>query len=1508
MRVHGVVAGVFLISAAVAATAGAGHGGRGLEAAGDVAGPAAGRQLAQNARTLAPGTDLTRATANARNGATLVLGAGEYPGGININGKSLTIKGDPGGKTVLTGSKAQMIARVTGKGELKLGHVTFRTRAKDGLAVYVKDAKATINDCRVKATMQPAFYADGGRIEIVRCSLKDLNGSGVFGVNKSTIVVRDSAISGAAKDGVVVRKGSTGEVTGTRFEKIAGQAVTATDNASVVVRKSRFTASAGRGVVVDRMSVGKVSQSRFENLGGVAVLGLGGARLTVTGSTFEGIKTTAIHSERGGRLDVRGSRFTNVKGAVVALKGDISVSLRDNSITEVTGKGYALAIESSGKVVIRGNRIVKAANGIRVAGKLKSTAEISGNTVIDVKGRGLSLRAELAAGGVAAKVSGNRILAAGGSGVLLHKSPKVELTGNLIVSRGDFGVFVQNGSSVRLDGNVIAGAKGGLFAHSSAAKGSSAGEDIFIGGMKPKDAAKRSFAGTKVAYLSAGKKTQARLKAKVDAVLAAAAAAAVDLAKVEAAAAALVAEAKKIRASAKSLAAIGLKTVDVIGEQFFREFTVYDSTGKVASRNDVGNPVAIVPPGTYIVEPSFDPSLARDATVGTGESTVIEVKAKNYLVLKMRGQVDIDLPLALKGRRAMGRALGAYRYAFPFYIVAVTRPGATKVKKDRALALARKALAAMDPKVLALSRRIAPVEKKSYKERTDAEKKVFNEVSGKRNTLTAGFVLPAKILAALGDGADAKRLVDAAGKESSLAERRMAVAGYIENRLGILGEGAVVAALNGKNRDLALWAGVYLHYFGLDRGDAVLVNYLRNPRNLPVTGKAAHVLLDTRRADVLAAMRGIVDISLKARKEGKGGAATSAARGPAALYLLAHGGIDDWKRVARLRMYVDDVTLLALATTDPQPLIDFLRRDMIATPASFAKYEIGQWSDKFADLCPMFRYLARRKRAQMEKAIERAFVSVGIHFNLSGRSRNSDALSSRSLHGADVSSCRATGAAAVIVYEKKDKFFRGNQWIPMPWASEKHLKAKWYWNTSHLDYVPHEEVVKGIKRHHPKDDGKRDIFLAYHAIATAAELNIQDPLPDGSDRRAFILINRANPPGALAAVVAMRPELINDTLRVAVEFDLASHTQSSLALMMDPPTRSFQHYLSTRGKGIIRKLYLRRGSKTIPMSAAKDDGSGNFVYEAKLEKRDLADMTLHVDLQIFDNPWPLTFGLYASDYARKLNRAAIRLVAAFKAAKARPDDARALTVWANASQATGRLDEARAGYEKALALRPKDVNLWFALSDMYASRGLYHRSVEALRKAVAAVPEDADLRFELANGLYRGGVYPEAADAFGKLSAMEPKEVRWKWWRATNQFLAGDRRAAIAFFGRTTTKYQRRRTALMRFIAAKLGGSPEDAAAAEAKLKEMLKGREKTVEGGLYRLFMNIYSPQQVFAVARTPAQQCQAHLYVGYGRLMAGKTKEARKRLTSALKVCGANKLEYRLADAELGRLGKAP
>ena len=63
-----------------------------------------------------------------------------------------------------------------------------------------------------------------------------------------------------------------------------------------------------------------------------------------------------------------------------------------------------------------------------------------------------------------------------------------------------------------------------------------------------------------------------------------------------------------------------------------------------------------------------------------------------------------------------------------------------------------------------------------------------------------------------------------------------------------------------------------------------------------------------------------------------------------------------------------------------------------------------------------------------------------------------------------------------------------------------------------------------------------------------------------------------------------------------------------------------------------------------------------------------------------------------------------------------------------------------------------------------------------------------------------------------------------------------------------------------------------------------------------------------MFQAASSPAQQCQAQLYVGYNFLVDANKAEAKKRFRSAVDICSAARLEFRLAKAAYTSLGSTP
>lgn len=1525
-----------------------------LVLAGHLASPEAAR-----AAPIPPGTDLTAVTTEAADGATITLGPGEYPGQIVVKNKSLTVTGDPGGETVLSGD-VQALVIVLDKGRLTLSNVTFKTRSKDGLAVYVRGGSAAVSNSRTKATMQPAFYVEAGSLDVAGCRFDETLDDAIRGVKGAKITVRDSEFSGIKAYGVNVQEGSQAVISGSRFQHVERAGVLAIEGATAVIQNSQFLEISKDGVVIKDGSQGKITGSSFDALDGIAVVGIQDARVSVVGSRFTHIKMGAIHAEKGGEmavansafadigeeaivgldvgsltvresvfervkgaavvleggkaLEVQGSRFTDVRAAVAVNKSGAQATVSRNIITKTADEQTAIWLETSGKVVVTGNLVFDAHDGIGLVGNLESPAEITGNAVVNARATALYVEAQFAGEGDAVRIAGNHVIGAGKLGLLVANAPNVAVSGNLILSRGESGIHVQNGSSARLDKNVVFASKVAVHFHTTAGEGNTLGTDILLGGeaggVYPAAGPHRTIPSLKVAFLLSESGVAESLKElAAGAMDAAKEATAADFAGLQAVYAPLFEEAARLREQTAAMSVLTLETVDAVGQPFFAKFELLTLDGQPISEHDAGNPIAVVSPGTYVVEPSFDPALAEEVTVEAGGTKAVQVKAREYLALSFEkydwstsSTVKTTLPLRLKDGASMRRVLaGSPPAAIP------RRPGATREQLDQALRLAWERL----PDTIELNRAAGEEYMAGLDNlrgppgaRIDADLEKLAQKVG-RSELPLFWVL--RIMGIAGDGADAKRLIDLAVAQEDTTYRHyfIRIAARIENRLGMLDSGAVAALLASEDPGIGFEVATMLHSYGLSGGDEMLLARLGDPKDDGFTYRAAAGLLDTDHPAVLEAMRSLVRKTIgeiariKAEHEGKEGSPQYPyqlrnAGWRAATYLLAYGNESDWKLVSGFPFQEDSMLFMAKLVSDPRPFIDF---KLGLTAGGSLNYD----PKGLAEFCPALRTLPPRVAAEVDRYIEGILVSIGIERNVGQFGAKPSAMVTRWRYDIAKGGCRASRTVAELVYHQFSKRFKGENWIPRIWEQDK-LIGEFAAGNSQLDeqmeYFPHAKLVEALA------DGKAgdyvphaDLFLAYHLIARRT---------CKPDMCAFALINPSNPPGALTAVVAVRSEFVEERLRVGLSFDLGAYTGGDLATMMDPPTRSFRNYLATRGKALVGKVQVQRGDEVIALVEAGTDSRGDFVYEAALGERDLSDLYLHVELQIFDQIWPLDFALFANDYAKSLRRGITRAARAEQVAKANADDAGAWIAWGDALQDIGRLTAAREKYEHVLSRKPEDVSLWFAVSDMFSSRKLYGEAREVIERAAAANPENPDMLLELANLSYREGAYGEAAEAYAKLSAVEPNDPRWKWWQATNRFLAGEYGEASKFFRSASTDYQAGRTAVLRFLSARLAGS-DDAAEAEAKLKALHEAQMETVEGLLYGVLVNAIPLELAMEAVEGSDELCRANVYVGYRHLLAGEAEPARKRFSAALDGCRANRFEHRMAGAELKRLGPA-
>ncbi len=1445
------------------------------------------------ADTLPAGSDLTRASTQAADGATLTLGPGEYPGVVYVKGRALTVKGDPGGGTVLTGTDAQVIAQVVEGGRLKLSHVSFRTRRKDGLAAYINQAQASFADCRVNATVQPSFYVDGGKLAIDRCEFHDLQDKAVGAINQSTVTLTDSKVVGAPQGGVFLASGSQAEITGTDFDKVDHQVITVSEGASLSLVDSRITNAGGRGISVTGGSRADISASRFEKVADVALIAAQDAKLKVTKSEFTELAKTAIHAQQGGELTVSNNRFERVAGAIFAGQGAITVAVTGNRFRDVVGEGPAIDLQTEGTSEVRDNLVIGGAGGIRVAG---GPTRLSRNQVVGASGTGIALQVAKREDGLGARLDGNQILGSVGTAVLLDSSPGAELSGNLLLSRDGNGLAVQNGASAILSGNIIAAAEDALLIHASAGTGSRLGDDILIGKVAGKGSLVEGPGAARLAFLTSDADNAVKLDQARQGLLDATAPD-----QVEAKVKALAALADALRQEAVTLGTIGLNTVDRIDQSFAAAFSVYDEQGQEVFVGDARHQSAVVRPGRYVVEPHLVPSQTAEVTVEPGQSRVVDSRVDDHQVLKFLPFVvdgaPVKLPLAIKDKAKAARALAGFRDNFPWQMVAVSRPGVDATTRQKALDLARHALAELRPRFAALAGNLAKAGAKPPDQRTEDEKAAFNKVQNETYVLRGQFALPARIIAAIGTADDAAILAGAVAESDLHAGERLAVAAYIENRLGVLGTGAVSKLLGHENREIATWAALRLKQFGHDQGDSILLAALTQPPNGNLAAWAAYGLLGTVNENVLAAMRGVL-----ALPKDLGAAAAL----PVSAYLLAHGTADDHRAVSARRFSTSAIPMLTLVAADPLPLIGYYRREILNQSDRMIGFFIEGYVQSLGDLCPLLRSLPEATQLEADFALEDAIVDVFLHFNVSGRTDNSDRLTGRTAFNLAAGQCRSSAWVARVIYEdrnKKDLTRSLQGWVPSRDTQSKTINGEWYWSSRSLDQMDHAALAEAITAKHPAGD-RRDLFLAYHQVATSLALDNGDSFPAGAQRRALVINNDGDPPGALALVVAMRPEIVDGMLRVVLSFDAASHTAGSMANMIDPPKRSFQRYLAGRGRDLVAAVTARRGDKLMPLAAAGEVGVGGFVYQVALDQPDLTDLHLDLDLTMFENRRQLTFGLFDGDYGRVAAQAAKRVALAKQRSDAAPDDLARRTALGDALRHAGRLGDAKQVYEQVLAKDAGDIDLWFTISDMYTQRGRHSDAVTVLEAATAAVPDSGDLRFELANSRYLSDDYLGSAQAFAGLAKLEPGDGRWRWWQAANLFLAGQPADALSLLRDASDGYQARRTRLLRYFAAALANNTTDKETARQQLEAALDGLDKPEEAALYQYLLGSIDLKTLFEAAGSPAAQCNAHVFAGYERLVAGEQQAARERMQSALNICSTSRLEYRLAAAELKRL----
>ena len=699
-------------------------------------------------------------------------------------------------------------------------------------------------------------------------------------------------------------------------------------------------------------------------------------------------------------------------------------------------------------------------------------------------------------------------------------------------------------------------------------------------------------------------------------------------------------------------AAITAEATDVAGLPIEIDFRLLDRSWTPIVGYDTPKAVALVPPGSYVVEPTFDPLLAREVTVTSGKTT-IRFNATDRLVLHLRGpdQKQAIVPLLLKKSAGLRRSLAAYRPTFPLRdVIALPRTPLGPGSDDVAL-MARKAFPATRDKIHANAKKFF----KAFFSAVEADKEQIPVLALDMQNLQVAFRAAARILSITGKAEDAAMIAGHAPKAKALAdalrspklllrrdatnaalwEQSIALAAYIENRLGLLGDGAVRKLARSHEREVAAAAATYLHYYGVRAEDSILQDYLRSPSDSDLAFHAAEVLLDRADPATLETMRSVVSgfaEFVKARARDKK-ITTELYRAwePAAMYLLVHGGKKDWKLVAGLAPRMSEFFALKLATLsrDPRPLIDHFLSFVIRPDADLTWLLMPQYVKWLSAFCPVLRGYAPADAAAYRKFVDREWGDIGVTLNISGRGEGSDRLSARTLLQLNESYCRSSPLAAEAIWKQQADFFDKIDWLPQPGFGSLFEKS-FYIDPDkepQLDQVPRAILSAGLAtKKKPYIGEAKTLFLAYHRLASFASLLMRDAYPYGSQRRFFAFLSRERG-GAFTGILAVRPEATGTRLRLGLAFDLASFGGGT---MISGPDAVFGDTTHGAGATMVEDIRLMRNGRDIPLT--REPGPG-IAYDARLESPGLSNLYLYVTLTFLDRKRTLVYDLFASDYA-----------------------------------------------------------------------------------------------------------------------------------------------------------------------------------------------------------------------------------------------------------------------------------
>jgi tetratricopeptide (TPR) repeat protein len=239
---------------------------------------------------------------------------------------------------------------------------------------------------------------------------------------------------------------------------------------------------------------------------------------------------------------------------------------------------------------------------------------------------------------------------------------------------------------------------------------------------------------------------------------------------------------------------------------------------------------------------------------------------------------------------------------------------------------------------------------------------------------------------------------------------------------------------------------------------------------------------------------------------------------------------------------------------------------------------------------------------------------------------------------------------------------------------------------------------------------------------------------------------------------------------------------------------------------------------------------------------------------------------------------------------------------------TGRLDEAIEALKEAVRLDPNFANAHTNLGASYKQLGRNEEAIEALKEAVRSNPAHPGAYFILGDTYYRLGRYEEAAAALEKHAQVgRVDEPVYRLRGFTYLYLhrgeeaASDARACLKMVG--WRSYPSKYMALLGYFGFRMARQAEGA-------RQILQEAAKSANTSAWpfpviRYLKREIDLEQLLILAKNNDERTEAHAYAGLDLLLSGSNDRAVEHFRWVEEYGNREFVEYKLAVAELGRMG---